>query len=581
MSKGHEQPGQANRTSAPRAAAAGGREEHSPIPRWQTDEDWSAEDRRLLSELAEALEPYAEEIAHEWSEQLANGLTAPLHRAPPFVAALVAINLWLFQQFLRRLREGNLARLFRDSRRYNESLLHMQNQMDGEFQSSMEQLIDSLEIMAGVVGRHIRSIYADDERRCTVLSAFGRLALRLSHVAASTYHERRSDTLSRSLRVTSALLVASRELQKRAASPNEIATRLAPIICRSIRCDRTAVFLWSGAERAYTLAGDHGFSDDERASLAMMRPTRREFSRVDQALRDGEASPAVLKNLIPHELVVGFHVGALAIAPMIATDGRVLGVVAAMRHEPAPFDAAATAIVNGIAQNAARAIENVLLLEELAFSEQRRREAAGNARDAERRRLARELHDSVLQDLAAVKLQLESTVRRLPKSGLETTIESVIRLIAGLRTVVDDLRQPDFSADSLRTAIGAHAEALARRRGIRLTLDLPHSIRIPRWATHDVYRIAQEAMANAERHGAPTRLTVRLYNEGDLTVLAVEDDGSGFDRERFAVGSGILGMRERADALGADLHLDSAPGEGTKVRLSLCRIRPAGARAND
>jgi signal transduction histidine kinase len=533
----------------------------------------------LLSELADALAPSAAEIAHEWSEQLASRLPAPIQRGPDFVAALVAINLWLFQQFLRRLREGNLVRLFRDSQRYNEDLLRTQSEMDGEFQSSMGQLIDSLEIMAGIVGRRIRHVYGNDARLCTILSAFGRLALRLAHVAASTYHEKRSDALARSLRVTSALLGASRELQTRAASASEIAARLAPIVCRSIACDRTTVFLWNGGERAYTFAAAYGFSHGERVLLAAMRPTRREFPRVDLALRSDHAE--MLEGLLPRHLLQRFDVGALAMAPMTATDGRALGVVTALRREPKPFDAADTAIVRGIAQIAARAIENVLLQEELTLSEQRRREAAGTARDAERRRVARELHDSVLQDLTAVKLQLESRVRQQPGAGLETTIESVIGLIASLRRVVDDLRHPDFGSVSLRVAIGAHAEALAHRHGVALTLDLPDDVDVPNWTTRDVYRIAQEAIANAVRHGAPKCLVVRLYNDGDAAVLSVEDDGSGFDRERFAMGSGILGMRERAAALGADLDLISAPGEGTQVRLSLRRIRPAVADADD
>jgi signal transduction histidine kinase len=211
---------------------------------------------------------------------------------------------------------------------------------------------------------------------------------------------------------------------------------------------------------------------------------------------------------------------------------------------------------------------------QVSIEQQARQHAAGAARDAERHRLARELHDSVLQDLTAVKLHLESECKR-PAPTLQPMIDDMMGVIVDLRRIVDDLRPPDLGKTSLAEAIGAHAEVVARAYGVALVLDLRAEVNVPDWAARDVYRIAQESMSNAVRHAAPNQLTVRLYQSGGATVLEVVDDGAGFEISKAVLGSGIIGMRERGAALGADLQIVSTPGRGTTVRLVL-PTRPTG-----
>ncbi len=198
-----------------------------------------------------------------------------------------------------------------------------------------------------------------------------------------------------------------------------------------------------------------------------------------------------------------------------------------------------------------------------------RQQAALAARHAERRRLARELHDAVLQDLSAAKLRLETLARQAASPQLTAATDSIVQAIVALRGVVDLLRPPDLGRASLRDAIAEHARLLATRYGVGLELALAEAASVPDWATPDVYRIAQEAIANAIRHGNPTRIRVALGQEGLQTVLEVEDDGVGFDVHAVARGSGLRGMQERAAALGADLRVTSSPGRGTLVRLTV------------
>jgi two-component system NarL family sensor kinase len=202
----------------------------------------------------------------------------------------------------------------------------------------------------------------------------------------------------------------------------------------------------------------------------------------------------------------------------------------------------------------------------IARAREARQRAAGAARDAERRRLARELHDGILQDLTAARLRLSAHDE---EGDRQRALEEIARVIAAIRHVVDDLRPSDLGRVSLAEAIAGHARILSFGRGIELAVDLAGAGDVPDWAMRDLYRIAQEATANAVRHAGARRLAIRLVSRDGATVLEVEDDGAGFDPAAAAVGSGLAGMRERAAALGADLDIESVAGAGTRVRVTL------------
>jgi two-component system sensor histidine kinase UhpB len=201
-----------------------------------------------------------------------------------------------------------------------------------------------------------------------------------------------------------------------------------------------------------------------------------------------------------------------------------------------------------------------------------RQRAAGAAREAERRRLARELHDGILQDLSAVRLGLEHEGASAGEP--RHPAHAISAVIAAIRTVVDDLRPPALSSTSFADAIAGHARVLTWARGIELTLDLAAAPTVPEWATRDLYRIAQEATANALRHASPTRLWIRLVPDVAGAVLEVEDDGVGMDLATSPLGSGIQGMRERAAILGSDLEIGPGAFGGTRVRVVVPLTEP-------
>jgi signal transduction histidine kinase len=198
-----------------------------------------------------------------------------------------------------------------------------------------------------------------------------------------------------------------------------------------------------------------------------------------------------------------------------------------------------------------------------------RRNLAGEARDLERRRLARELHDGALQDLTAFKYGLEGELKSRGSADLQHLMTGATRCMKELRAIVDDLRAPDLVNESLADAIRLHARSLTHQKPIELALDLSESADIAEWAAQDVYRVAQEAIANAVRHAAANRIVVRLVELPGSIILEVRDDGRGFDPDAVHPGKGLIGMRERAAALSAHLQIESGAGRGTVVRLQL------------
>jgi two-component system sensor histidine kinase UhpB len=196
--------------------------------------------------------------------------------------------------------------------------------------------------------------------------------------------------------------------------------------------------------------------------------------------------------------------------------------------------------------------------------ERERRESALRAlaaQEGERRRIARELHDDVGQALTAAMLRLDRADVEVAKEGLRAALEDVRDIARRLRPeALDDL--------GLRNALRALVALVARDAGLDISPHIEASL--PELSPEQelvVYRVAQEALTNALRHAEATELRFSLGVEGDEVVLAVKDDGRGFEPDRMRLASGIRGMRERALLVRARLEVESAPGSGTVVRL--------------
>jgi len=206
------------------------------------------------------------------------------------------------------------------------------------------------------------------------------------------------------------------------------------------------------------------------------------------------------------------------------------------------------------------------------ITEQKRaEEALGEIREAERRRIARELHDVVLQDLTYA-LQSLRIVSKMPE-GVDREaeavrqVEALERSVAGIRDAIYDLRLEGAEEQTLLRSLESIVE-LSRQMAPACSFELsangdfPASLRGT--LAVEVARVVQEALANVRRHSAARRVTVSLGRER----VEVRDDGRGFGSETPA-GMGLTGMRERAQSLGGQLEVEAQPGRGTLVRLRL------------
>jgi signal transduction histidine kinase len=195
----------------------------------------------------------------------------------------------------------------------------------------------------------------------------------------------------------------------------------------------------------------------------------------------------------------------------------------------------------------------------------------------ERERMARELHDALNQSLFSLSLTARAASRHLatdPERSAEELSEIALlsrQAMAELRAVVEGLRTPDVDRDGLLPAIRNLAALLSRVHHIEVVVVADAEPNLDGRAEHEVFRIVQEALTNAVRHGQPARVTVSLVDGDELQVL-VRDDGRGFDPgERNYRGRrlGLTSMRERASAIGGRLTIESAPGEGATIRLEV------------
>jgi len=254
---------------------------------------------------------------------------------------------------------------------------------------------------------------------------------------------------------------------------------------------------------------------------------------------------------------------------------RTYGVLIALdRLEDGPrFTAEDERLLEAFAASAATAVATATTV---AAEHHRQRLAAA---EDERRRWARELHDETLQNLAALRILLSSARRSGPSEALDRALDDAVdRLedeIATLRGLITDLRPAALDEFGTLGAVEALVERV-RRTGLDVDLhaDLAYEQgRAPTRLTAEleaaVYRIVQEALTNATKHGGAKRAVVEIVEDDRFVRVGVRDDGSGFDPGSRTDGFGLLGMRERVELLDGSLDVESAPGEGTTVTAIL------------
>ena len=206
------------------------------------------------------------------------------------------------------------------------------------------------------------------------------------------------------------------------------------------------------------------------------------------------------------------------------------------------------------------------------------------AQESERQRIARELHDQTGQHLTALGMglrALEDNIATNPQKAIQQAHQLekfATDGIQDLQHVITGLRPPQLDELGLLAALRWMANDFSQQYHLPIEVtNLGNGIELPDDARIVFFRIAQEALLNVVRHANASRARIHLGNLGTKTTLSIEDDGDGFNAE-IALHTdqkypswGLLGMVERSVLVGADLEIDSSPGEGTKITVSLER----------
>jgi signal transduction histidine kinase len=211
--------------------------------------------------------------------------------------------------------------------------------------------------------------------------------------------------------------------------------------------------------------------------------------------------------------------------------------------------------------------------------------AADEARAAERRRIAREMHDQFGEQLTALTLRIRMLKEAVGENaGLRTHVESLRKIAERLDRDVDhlvwELRPTALDDLGLRAALANYVQNWSDRVGIAAVVHTSGLLdyRLTPDAETALYRIAQEALTNVAKHARAKNVEVILERRADHVLLAIEDDGVGFDpaaREDRGQAFGLLGMQERAALVGATLEIESSSGQGTTVLVRLAAVTAA------
>jgi signal transduction histidine kinase len=327
--------------------------------------------------------------------------------------------------------------------------------------------------------------------------------------------------------------------------------------------DAAAILVLDETDGAWLAARREGVRLPARLSTdELPRPLKRAL-----ALRTLVYEPNLLADGGPG-LAPRLTSGLYAVLP---ARGSIIGLVAVEHADADHYDQRDTELLGGFVEPVALAIDNARWFGRLRTV----------GAEEERSRIARDLHDRIGQSLAYLAFELDRIVKAGERGGevssaLERLRDDVRSVIREVRDTLYDLRTDVSEGQGFLATLELFAGRVRDRAGFELTIRAEEHGRLPLPRERELFRIAQEAIVNVERHAAASHVTVTWSCTGEEATLEVADDGVGFPVGRAGRldSYGLLGMRERAASIGATLVVESEPGKGTKV---ICDLPPASS----
>jgi signal transduction histidine kinase len=191
----------------------------------------------------------------------------------------------------------------------------------------------------------------------------------------------------------------------------------------------------------------------------------------------------------------------------------------------------------------------------------------------ERERIAKELHDGIIQSVFAVGMGLQGTalLAGSPETAarIESAVDELDVVIRDLRNYIFGLRPGILADRHLDGALRELANEIQKRGNTTVDVEVDAELAATVSSrSQELVQLTREALSNVARHAQATHSILRLAREGSTAVLMIEDDGVGFDVGADVAGNGLRNMRERATAMGGTLRVTSRAGKGTKLRLT-------------
>jgi len=276
--------------------------------------------------------------------------------------------------------------------------------------------------------------------------------------------------------------------------------------------------------------------------------------------------PILTDNLREHPDFTGFPPGHPAMKNFLGVPIKVGESVFGnfyLADKPGGFDSADQGVMEALAAVVGSAVSGARLRERLT--------ALAVVEDRER--IARDLHDAVIQDLFAVGLGLQAISMSAADSELSEKLDDAItridESIAALRTVIFDLRSLGTALSDPERTLKRMVDRLVSDRGIRYLVSAADLDSPPPDRLDDAFQVVRESVSNAARHSGAKTVSVTMIRKGHELVCTVEDDGQGFDPSRVARGMGLDNLESRIARISGRLEIDSRIGEGTTVTATI------------
>ena len=346
---------------------------------------------------------------------------------------------------------------------------------------------------------------------------------------------------------------------------------------RAAGLDAVALYVIDSERRLLVLNDSAGTAPDLRQRTRVL--PARDAGPVARAIDAQDVVTVPVAELQAAELRAAFsdHGFRLVTVAPVAGQREALGVLYLASREQAPLSPDESALVRAIGGLVGVALENAALRDQLLAQQQRLRALAGGileARETEARRIAHELHDEAGQVLAGLHIALDRLQWEPSSPEMVQRLHAELdRVEAQLRRLSHELRPTMLDDLGLAAALEWLAQGVTERAGVAVSVEASDRRLTPEVETA-LYRIAQEAMSNAVRHGRAGHIQVQIREDGRHIRAVIRDDGRGFDVAAVCAqggdrGLGLIGIRERADALGGTVEIRSAPDAGTELTVTI------------